>query len=207
MFRPDLTRRSVASSASVLAHRQVNTCNTSEETMILTRQREGQLLYWSIRQPMAVPFHWIKAEKKKTKSTFTRIYFGIQVFRNVKLRRLVSASRCFEASWRFYLQGLMSPRRKRHHYLSKSWDWPTRTSHSKGQAYYSVASPPGKKSSKLRVTKMQLTPLLWINLPTWCNIYCIISTRHVSGLYAHLQEQVDVIISYIYSIWCPVSKL
>ena len=44
---------------------------------------------------------------------------------------------------------------------------------------------------------------LWINLPTWCNIYCIISARHVSGLYAHLQEQVDVIISYIYSIWCP----
>ena len=29
---------------------------------------------------------------------------------------------------------------------------------------------------------------LWI-------IYCIISARHVSGLYAHLQEQVDVIIS------------
>ena len=46
---------------------------------------------------------------------------------------------------------------------------------------------------------------LWINLPSWCNIYCIISARHVSGLYtyAHLQEQVDVIISYIYSIWCP----
>ena len=41
---------------------------------------------------------------------------------------------------------------------------------------------------------------LWINLPTWCNIYCIIWARHVSGLYAHLQEQTDVIISYIYSM-------
>ena len=44
---------------------------------------------------------------------------------------------------------------------------------------------------------------VWINLPTWCNMYCIISARHVSGLYAHFQEQVDVIISYIYSIWRP----
>ena len=44
---------------------------------------------------------------------------------------------------------------------------------------------------------------IWINLPTWCNIYCIISARHVSGSYAPFQEQVDVIISYIYSIWCP----
>ena len=50
---------------------------------------------------------------------------------------------------------------------------------------------------------MDILEELWINLPTWCNIYCIISARHVSGLYAHLQEQVDVIISCIYSIWCP----
>jgi len=55
--------------------------------------------------------------------------------------------------------------------------------------------------------KCELTNELWINLPTWCNIYCIISARHVSGLYARLQKEVDVIISYIYSIWCPVSKL
>jgi len=30
-------------------------------------------------------------------SDFTRIYFGIQVFRNVKLRPLISASRCFRS--------------------------------------------------------------------------------------------------------------
>lgn len=86
----------------------LNTCNISEETIIPTRQREGQLLYRSIRQSMVVPFHWIKAEKKRKKD-FTRIDFGIQVFRNVKLRRLVSASRCFEVSRRLYLQGLISP--------------------------------------------------------------------------------------------------
>ena len=51
--------------------------------------------------------------------------------------------------------------------------------------------------------KFETSFILWINFPTWCNIYCIISARHVSGLHAHLQEQVDVIISYIYSIWCP----
>ena len=34
-------------------------------------------------------------------------------------------------------------------------------------------------------------PAIWNNLPTWCNwvFTCVLSAPHVSGLYAHLQEQ------------------
>jgi hypothetical protein len=77
MVQSDWTRRSTASSASVPAwrkgghqikkkkHKIHNTCNISEVILILTRQREGHLLYWSIRKSTVVPFRWITAEKRK----------------------------------------------------------------------------------------------------------------------------------------------
>ena len=46
---------------------------------------------------------------------------------------------------------------------------------------------------------------LWNDLPTWCNwvFICVLSARHGSGLYAHLQEQWMLQFLYICCIWCP----